>query len=328
MRVLDMHAHLSCFSDSGEIGGFARRESMQEIERAAKKEISLRRNSGIATFISCKSPQEWELIRKYRQNEELFFSFGIHPWTAGRYSVEQCMELFQSCDAVGEIGMDSVWCEVPLNVQRRQFERQLSLAARLGKPVVLHTKGQEGEIAKLVRGFPNPVCVHWYSGNRENLQKFLEMGCYFTLGPDLAAVCRREEVPRHQAETRREEVSAYQAETCGEEVSAYQAETCGEEMSAHQTGACGCAGGEESEEHICLQMVREIPADRLFVETDGISAVAWALGARYTGLENLRPVLQENIRYLAGRKKMKEDELCRKMWENLNRFLGRDNVIV
>lgn len=288
MRVLDMHAHLSCFSDSGEIGGFARGESMQEIERAAKKEISLRRNSGIATFISCKSPQEWELIRKYRRNEELFFSFGIHPWTAGRYSVEQCMELFQSCDAVGEIGMDSVWCEVPLKVQRRQFERQLSLAARLGKPVVLHTKGQEGEIAKLIRGFPNPVCVHWYSGNRENLQKFLEMGCYFTLGPDLAAVCRREEVFAHQAET----------------------------------------GGEESEEHICLQMVREIPADRLFVETDGISAVAWALGARYTGLENLRPVLQENIRYLAGRKKMKEDELCRKMWENLNRFLGRDNVIV
>lgn len=283
MRVLDMHAHLSCFPYSEEGGSLAEAGSSERMQKEAQKEISMRESGKIATFFSCKSPKEWELIQTYRKRAELLFSFGIHPWVSDRYCADDCMEYFRNCDAVGEIGMDSVWCEIPLDVQRRQLERQLMIAADLGKPVVLHTKGQESVIAEIVNGFPNPVCVHWYSGGSQSLEKFLEMGCYFTLGPDLASVCRKPAAAAHS---------------------------------------------EEGGEHIYFRMLREIPAERLFLETDGISAVAWALGERYTGLKNIRPVLSENMRCLAGMKKMKEEELCRKMWENLGRFLGRDEMTV
>ena len=52
------------------------------------------------------------------------------------------------------------------------------------KPVVLHTKGQEKHIARLIRAYPNTYLVHWYSGE-EGLSDFLDLDCYFTIGPDV-----------------------------------------------------------------------------------------------------------------------------------------------
>ena len=89
---------------------------------------------------------------------------------------------------IGEIGMDSVWCRVPLADQQRELEWQLQAAEDLGKPAVLHTKGQERRIGEMIRGFKGKLCVHWYSGSLEDLKGFLEQDCYFTLGPDTAAL--------------------------------------------------------------------------------------------------------------------------------------------
>ncbi|WP_283683131.1 TatD family hydrolase [Parablautia sp. Marseille-Q6255] len=253
VRMLDMHAHFCCV----------------EKEQSMTEELQLRKEAGLRTFFSCGTPEEWEATKKFHSRREVLFSFGIHPWYADRYDAEAYVELFRACDAVGEIGMDSVWCDVPHPVQRRQLEAQLDIAARLGKPIVLHTKGQEREIAQMIRDFPNPVCVHWYSGDRQTLELFLEKDCYFTLGPDFARLCQ-------------------------------------------------CA---QAQTQLCRYMAREIRAERLFLETDGISAVAWALGSEYTGLERISEVLWENAGYLAGIRNIKEEELCRRMEQNLREFL-------
>ena len=86
---------------------------------------------------------------------------------------------------VGEIGLDSVWCDTPMAAQRKVFAAQLDWAAAHGKGIVLHTKGCEMEIAKAVEGFPHPVIVHWYSGGPDALDRFLAQGCCFTIGPDV-----------------------------------------------------------------------------------------------------------------------------------------------
>lgn len=86
-------------------------------------------------------------------------------------------------------GMDSVWCDIPLDIQQKRLEEQLQIAADLKKPVLLHTKGQEKRIAELLRGFPYHICAHWYSGTEQDLEPYLDLGCYFTLGPDFSAAC-------------------------------------------------------------------------------------------------------------------------------------------
>lgn len=117
---------------------------------------------------------------------DALLSFGIHPWYSDKYEPGDYIEAFQACSAVGEIGMDSVWCSVSLERQEKVFMQQLSIAADLHKSVILHTKGQERRIAQLIQDFPEKICVHWYSGTIQDLQPYLEKDCYFTLGPDFS----------------------------------------------------------------------------------------------------------------------------------------------
>lgn len=282
-RFPDMHAHLSCLTD--ELG---KGLSMADARALGEKELKLREQHGIVTFFSCGIPREWEFMQKYRSPQscesgenygDIFLSFGIHPWYADQYLPEEYIEYFRNCDAVGEIGMDSVWCNVLLSVQRRCFEQQLQIAADLHKPIVLHTKGQEEAILEMIQGFPEKICVHWYSGDRKVFDKFLELGCYFTCGPDMADAC------------------------------------AGADITAN-----GCVNRETAERY--WHMLKEIPLDRLFIETDGISAVAWAKGEEALELEEIPLVLGENLEYAARQKKRSMEDLMDQMLRNLKCFLG------
>lgn len=112
----------------------------------------------------------------------LRFSFGLHPWKADRYKVEEMLPYFDRCRILGEIGMDSEWCTVPLEKQEKVFAEQLCIAEARKMPVILHTKGQEKRILELIRPAHTSFLVHWY--DCENyLDDYLALGCYFTLGP-------------------------------------------------------------------------------------------------------------------------------------------------
>ena len=86
------------------------------------------------------------------------------------------------CRVIGEIGLDSVWCDVPAADQRPVFIRQLDIAREMDKRVLLHTKGCEEEIARLVAERDVPCVVHWYSC-MEHLERYLDLDSYFTVGP-------------------------------------------------------------------------------------------------------------------------------------------------
>ena len=93
--------------------------------------------------------------------------------------------ILRQVSVIGEIGLDNVWCTVDLGVQRTVFERQLAFAQQLGKPVILHTKGMEREILDTIRRYPNRYLVHWYACPHW-LQDYIDLGCWFTVGPDAA----------------------------------------------------------------------------------------------------------------------------------------------
>ena len=110
-------------------------------------------------------------------------SCGLHPWYADRWVVSDMLPYIRRSDALGEIGLDSVWCDVDMDVQRGVLIEQLDLAARLDLPVILHTKGMEGEIARIVAKYPVRKLVHWYSC-ADHLDLYLRQNCWFTVGPD------------------------------------------------------------------------------------------------------------------------------------------------
>ena len=274
MEVLDMHTHLVSLSE----------------ETKAKEELALRKTEGIASCISTGTPQEWKFVQKFRERPEILASFGIHPWYAGQHLPEHEMEAYCACDFIGEIGMDNVWCQVPESVQRSVFARQLEIAEELHKPVLLHTKGMEREIARMLEGFSQPVCIHWYSGTESDLEEYLGKGYFFTRGPDFGALRRL----------------CLQGEK----------------------GIPTAWNTEEQREkwNLYCKMLKEIPKDRLFVETDGVSAIAWAMGVEETELSALSRTLKENRDAMADTWKESPREVKQRMFQNLREFLtaGRE----
>jgi len=186
-------------------------------------------------------------------------TYGLHPWYADKAGLKDMEPYLTACPIIGEIGLDSVWCDVNLNVQRKIFIAQLDLAEERGCPVILHTKGQEKEIARIIADYTVPIIVHWYSS--ENfLDKYLERDCYFTVGPDV-----------------------------------------------HINPAV-------------QQIAREVPIERLFVESDGISAVEWATGKTITPQE-LPSILSASMNFIARAKNVDPETVRAQMEKNLERLL-------
>ena len=178
--LVDAHAHL---------GG------AQEL--AARREIF--------TILCGVDPIDAASVLQLR-GEHVEVSCALHPWHVEKHRVEDMTPYLNAAPVIGEIGLDCVWTEADMDCQRRAFTRQLDIAAEMGKPVVLHTKGMEAEIARTLARYDLVKLVHWYSCE-EHLERYLDQDCYFTVGPDVAvnpavqAVARRAPLNRLLTET-------------------------------------------------------------------------------------------------------------------------------
>lgn len=101
-------------------------------------------------------------------NAGVFAGLGIDPHQAGAAAAGQIDELAALLEhpkavAVGETGLDYFHDLAPRASQQRLFERQLELAAAVGKPVVIHTRDADDDTAAMLAGFPGTVVLHCFS---------------------------------------------------------------------------------------------------------------------------------------------------------------------
>ena len=137
----------------------------------------------ITSIINCQTPEEWQINSKLTMHMQPL-SFGIHPWDVNKLKFEEIVPYLKLADAVGEIGLDSVWTKNDMALQTKTFRKQLAWAAKKQKPVILHTKGCEKEILAIIRQYPNNYFVHWYDC-RKYQKDYIDLGCYFSICLDI-----------------------------------------------------------------------------------------------------------------------------------------------
>jgi len=116
----------------------------------------------------------------------LFATAGVHPHHAVEYTDEcdaEMRELHQAPEllAVGECGLDYFRDLAPRPAQRRAFERQLQLAADMGKPLFLHQRDAHADFLAQLKNFEGklgPAVVHCFTGTREEMFECLDAGYY------------------------------------------------------------------------------------------------------------------------------------------------------
>jgi TatD DNase family protein len=113
----------------------------------------------------------------------LFATAGMHPHHATDLDDTARDTLAQLARepevvAVGECGLDYFRDLSPRPAQRRAFERQLELAAQLGKPVFLHERDAHEDFHALIsehRASLKGGVAHCFTGGQRELERYLKL---------------------------------------------------------------------------------------------------------------------------------------------------------
>ena len=113
---------------------------------------------------------------------------GVHPHEARTWSAEtpgrlRALLAAPEIVAVGETGLDYHYDHSAHAAQRDAFEAQLALAMELGKPVVVHARDADADMAAMLRtlgGRPPTVVLHSFSSGDEVWDAGMTIGAYFS----------------------------------------------------------------------------------------------------------------------------------------------------
>jgi TatD DNase family protein len=113
---------------------------------------------------------------------------GVHPHQASTWSAATAAAVERALEepevvAVGETGLDYHYDLSPRLEQRRAFEAQLALAARHRRPVVVHSRDADGDMAAMLTTFGRDVpavVLHSFSSGPDVFAAGMDVGAYFS----------------------------------------------------------------------------------------------------------------------------------------------------
>ena len=194
--MIDTHAHLTALDDADEAIGRAGEAGVTRILTVGTSLDDCRRALSLA-----------------ERHDGVFAILGIHPHEAARVEADAVREVCRlqnhpKAVAVGEIGLDWFRDYAPREDQLRLFDAQLSMAADIGKPVVIHTRAADDDTLAALAGFDGTVVLHCFS-SPHLLPTALERGWYvsfagnttFPKAVDLRLAATQVPVERILAET-------------------------------------------------------------------------------------------------------------------------------
>lgn len=156
------------------------------------------------THKATNQPDIFELVNQYPKDFDASvsnYSIGIHPWYILESKIDEELLFIESnlnnknCLAVGECGLDKR-IEISFDLQEKVFRKQLALAEKFKKPVIIHCVASFQEVIKIKNelSIAVPMIIHGFSKKQELAKQLLDNGFYLSFGkyllrnPELEAV--------------------------------------------------------------------------------------------------------------------------------------------
>ena len=173
MKLFDSHSHIDdiCFkNDFDTMLKHAQESSVHGI---------------MVVGINIKTSKKAIELASTRKN--LITSVGVHPHDAGQCSDDviktlETLALKHSCvRAWGETGLDFNRMHSPKNIQEKCFEKQIHAASNLNLPMIFHERDSDGRFLEILESAnikERKGVVHCFSGSKEEMFKYLDLGYY------------------------------------------------------------------------------------------------------------------------------------------------------
>ena len=124
-----------------------------------------------------------ELVKKY---DIVYGALGIQPENLNELNDENISFIEEHINddkivAVGEIGLDYHY-DLDKERQKDLFKRQLDIARKYNKPVIVHSRDCIQETYDILKMYNIKGIMHCYSGSVEMAKKFVEIGFFLGIG--------------------------------------------------------------------------------------------------------------------------------------------------
>lgn len=169
MPIFDTHAHYFKSDFGGELDGLL--SSMPE--------------NGVEHIlaIGCSVADSREQLDLAQRYDFIHAAVGIHPENVDNLPPDwlsriESMLKEPKAAALGEIGLDYHYEGFDRALQREVFIKQLELAQRLGKPVVVHSRDACGDTMDILKKYKPRGVMHCFSGSAETAREVVGLGMY------------------------------------------------------------------------------------------------------------------------------------------------------
>ena len=133
----------------------------------------------------CSLASSRNAVKLANQYDYIYAAVGSHPDVADEVNDQVIAEYRELCKlnpkvkAIGEIGLDYHYEDIPRQIQMQAFRMQMELARELKLPVIVHERGAHEDGMQVVRDFPDVTGVfHCYSGSAEMARQLVDKGWY------------------------------------------------------------------------------------------------------------------------------------------------------
>ena len=169
--LFDTHAHLND-------------EAFQEDQAQLVRDLP-GQGIGLVMNAGCSLESSREGIELANTYDYIYCSVGSHPDAADEVCNDVLEEYRKLCKlhskvkAIGEIGLDYHYEDIPRELQKKAFIAQMELARELDLPVIVHEREAHEDGMEIIRQFPTVKGVfHCYSGSAEMARQLTDLGWY------------------------------------------------------------------------------------------------------------------------------------------------------
>ena len=142
-------------------------------------------NSVLCSNVVCLNRADREYTRQLKERyPNLDITFGWFPEDVQHLN-DQDMDYLESVIdesiAVGEIGLDYYWNKEEKEAQKQMFIRQIEIANRHGKPIMIHSRDAAQDTYDILKQHARtPVVMHCFSESTEMMREYLKLGYYIS----------------------------------------------------------------------------------------------------------------------------------------------------
>jgi len=169
--LFDTHAHMDDLAFEEDRSALLRDLPNQQ--------IALLMNPG------CSLESSYNAVKLANTYDYIYAAVGSHPDAADEVNEDVLEQYRKLCTenekvkAIGEIGLDYHYEDIPRELQKKAFRAQMALAQELELPAIVHERDAHEDGMAIVKEFPGVTGVfHCYSGSAEMARQLVELGWY------------------------------------------------------------------------------------------------------------------------------------------------------